>query len=136
MKLLTKKTDYAVRALLRLAQHDGRLSARRIAAAEHIPLQFLRAIVQTLAQAGYVTTREGVTGGVALARAPRAIRLADILQLFQGTLDMTECLFRKKVCRNRATCVLRHRLLDIEHTVLAKFQRITIASLLKDLNAA
>ena len=136
MKLLTKKSDYAIRALLRLAQHDGRLSARRIAEAERMPLQFLRAIVQTLAQAGYVTTREGSNGGVALARVPRAIRLADILELFQGALDMTECLFRKKVCHNRTTCVLRRRLLDIERTVLAKFQRITIAHLLKDLNAA
>jgi len=136
MKLLTKKSDYAIRALLRLARHDGHLSARRIAEAEHIPLQFLRAIVQALAQAGYVTTREGSTGGVALARAPRTMRLADIMQLFQGTLNMTECLFRKKVCHHRSTCVLRHRLVDIERTVLAKFQRITIASLLKDLNAA
>jgi Rrf2 family protein len=136
MKLLTKKSDYAIRALLRLAQHDGHLSARRIAESEHIPLQFLRAILQTLAQAGYVTTREGVAGGVALARAPRSMHLAAIMELFHGAINLTECLFRKKLCRHRASCVLRHRLMAIEASVRRKFARITIAQLLKDLNEA
>jgi DNA-binding IscR family transcriptional regulator len=64
------------------------------------------------------------------------MHLAAIMELFQGAINLTECLFRKKLCRHRASCVLRHRLMAIEASVRRKFARITIAQLLKDLNEA
>lgn len=137
MKLVTKQTDYAVRALLHLARADGRyVSARALAQAERIPLAFLRRILQTLAGAGWVTTREGVGGGVRLAMSPRRIRLSDVIQLMQGPLQLTECLFRKRLCHNRSQCVLRHRILRIEMLVTREFERVTLHTLLNDMEIA
>ena len=49
MKLFTKHTDYAIRALLELAgSKDEFLSARQIAKQQRIPYQFLRQILQGL----------------------------------------------------------------------------------------
>ena len=133
MKLLTKQTDYAIRAVLHLAQRNGaRTASREIAERERIPLQFLRRIVQTLVKDGVVTSKEGVAGGLTLARKAGRIRVLDMIRLFQGAVQLSECLFRKKVCHNRATCALRRRIARVERQVTREFERLTIAQLLKE----
>ena len=134
MKLLTKESDYAIRALLLLARRqDQTLSSKSIADAEKIPLQFLRRILQTLKKAGILSAKEGMNGGVSLARQPCSISLGMIITLFQGNIQFTECLFRKKLCHNRANCVLRHRIMAIEQKVADEFSTISIGTLLEDL---
>jgi Rrf2 family protein len=134
MKLLTKESDYAIRSLLLLAGNQGEItSSKSIAESEKIPLQFLRRILQTLTKAGIITAREGVNGGVMLAREPHSITIGSIITLFQGDIQFTECLFRKKLCHNRANCVLRHRIMAIEQTVADEFNMISIGTLLEDL---
>ena len=134
MKLLTKESDYAIRALLVLARNPEKtISSKSIAEAEKIPLQFLRRILQTLTKAGLITTREGVNGGVRLAVVPGDVPLSLIITLFQGEIQFTECLFRKQVCHNRANCVLRHRIMKIENNVANEFKAVSIGTLIKDL---
>jgi Rrf2 family protein len=134
MKLLTKETDYAVRATMNLArQGDGFVSSRDISEKEQIPLQFLRRILQTLMKGGVVESREGAAGGVRLKADPGKLRIADLIRLFQGDIQLTECMFRRRICSNRKTCVLRRRINDIEEMVTREFEGITIEDLLRDL---
>jgi Rrf2 family protein len=134
MKLLTKETDYGIRAVMNLArQGDGFVSSREISRHEGIPLQFLRRILQTLIRGGVAESREGVTGGVRLKADPGKIRIADMVRLFQGNIQLAECMFRKRMCSNRNTCVLRKRIRDIEKMVTREFESITIEDLLRDL---
>lgn len=134
MKLLTKDTDYAVRAIVYLARHtDGYRSSREISESEGIPLQFLRRILQKLTRAGLVVSREGVTGGVRLNARPGDVRVSDIIKIFQGDIELSECMFRKRLCVHRATCVLRARIQSIEAMVNREFERVTIATLLRDI---
>ena len=134
MKLLTKESDYAIRALLVLASNpEETISSKTIAEMEKIPLQFLRRILQTLTKAGMITTREGVNGGVRLAVKAEDIPLSKIITLYQGEIQFTECLFRKKVCHNRANCVLRHRIMAIENSVANELSAVSIGTLIKDI---
>jgi Rrf2 family protein len=134
MKLLTKETDYAARAVMNLAkQADGFLSSRDISAQENIPLHFLRRILQALIKAGYVESKEGVTGGVRLKAKPGDIKIADLIRLFQGDIELAECMFKKRICSNRKTCVLRKRIKRIESMVTREFEGITVQDLLQDL---
>jgi Rrf2 family protein len=134
MKLLTKETDYAIRAIMNLARnYDGFASSRDIATAEAIPLHFLRRILQRLIREKLVDSREGAAGGVRLRRMPEKIHLDDIIRLFQGDIQLAECMFRKRICSNRKTCVLRKRIHKIEQMVNDEFAGITIADLLRDL---
>jgi Rrf2 family protein len=134
MKLLTKDTDYAVRAIVYLARNDdGYRSSREISEQEGIPLQFLRRVLRRLAKAGLVTSREGVTGGVKLKAGPGEIRVSDIIRIFQGDIELSDCMFRKRLCANRATCVLRKRIKSIEMMVSREFEKVTIARLLSDM---
>ena len=132
MKLITKNSDYAVRALMMLGQHqDLFISARRIADAQAIPYSYLRKILQRLIKDGLVESREGGRGGFRLKASPHHIRLTDIIQAFQGRIQLSECMFRKKVCPNRKVCALRSHILDIEKTVTEKFSRLTVGQLIK-----
>ncbi|MGB9642388.1 MAG: RrF2 family transcriptional regulator [Candidatus Ratteibacteria bacterium] len=66
-----------------------------------VPLFYLRRILSTLARAGIVQTKEGIEGGIKLSRNPSQITLTEIIKLFQGGIQISECLFRKKLCPNR-----------------------------------
>ena len=134
MKLLTKETDYAIRAIMSLAgRGDGFVPSRDVSRQEGIPLQFLRRILQTLIKAGFVESREGANGGVKLKTAPGSIKIADIIRLCQGNIQLTECMFRRKICSNRKTCVLRKRIKKIENMVTREFEAMTLEDLLRDL---
>jgi Rrf2 family protein len=132
MKLITKETDYALRALLNLAREGGYLSSRRIADKEGIPLHFLRRILQTLIKAGLIESKEGARGGVRLKARPGDIRLTDVIEIFQGRIQFSECIFRKKICTNHATCVIRKRIERIESKVADELGNTTVANLLQD----
>lgn len=134
MKLLTKNTDYAIRALLVLGQnHEEFLSIQKIADIQRIPYEYLRKIAQQLIKYGFVESKSGGQGGVRLMMSPKKIKVSDIIQLFQGEFQLSECMFRRKFCHNRATCVLRKKIINIEAMVTKEFETITIASLLHDL---
>ena len=134
MKLLTKNTDYAVRALLVLGANEGTyVSAREIANAQHMPYQYLRRILNVLIKERLVESREGGRGGVRLVKDPADMHLTDIMRVFQGRIQISECMFRKKVCANRPKCPLRKRLQKAEDKLIKEFEGITIRTLLNDL---
>ncbi len=134
MKLITKHTDYAARALIHLARARGQfVPSREIARIEGIPLSFLRRILQELARQEMIETREGKAGGVKLSVEPGKIELTRLIRIFQGKVSLTECVFRRKLCPNRSRCVLRARLKKIETLVLDELAGITVGGLVKDI---
>ncbi len=136
MKVLTKNTDYAIRALLVLGMHEGEyVSARQISQEQDIPYQFLRRILQDLNKQGLTSSREGAQGGVRLEKNPDAIGVRDVIEIFQGKVELSECMFRKQICANRASCVLRHEIMRIEQLVSREFGQITLGKLLLDLRS-
>lgn len=134
MKLLTKDTDYAIRALIVLAgtQKDY-VSAREISETEKIPYSFARKILLKLYKSGYVDSKKGGKGGFKLKKKPSKIKAADMISLFQGNIQFSECMFRDKICHNRATCVLRKNINRIERIVKEEFEKITVKSILEGL---
>ena len=136
MKVLNKETDYAVRALISLGMKaDGWVSAKAISDEQAIPYQFLRRILQELIRSGLVESKEGAGGGVRLAKNPAHIAVAEVIEIFQGKVQLSECMFRKQLCSNRANCVLRHEIMRIEKMVNQEFSQVTIGKLIDDLKA-
>ena len=134
MKLLTKNTDYAVRALIYLARSDDEyVPSREISREDKIPLQYLRRILQELRKEGLVETREGVNGGHRLKVEPEIIKLTRLIEIFQGEIELVECMFRKQICHNRKKCVLRKKMKEIERMVVAELEDVTIGSLVEDM---
>ena len=133
MKLITRNTDYAMRALCYIAkQEKGSVSAAEMVAALKIPRPFLRKILQTLSGEGLLKSTKGQGGGFSLAFPAEKVLLTDLIRIFQNTIQLNECVFKKKMCPNRSTCVLKKEIDSIESDVLGRLRRISIASLIND----
>jgi Rrf2 family transcriptional regulator, cysteine metabolism repressor len=134
MKLITKNTDYAIRALIYLARNPGRFAASsEISDKEGIPKHYLRVILQRLIKEKLLISKEGVTGGVMMKAEPGKVFITNVIRIFQGNVEMTECMFQKKICPERARCVIRARIKTIEKKLVAEFAGISIESLKNDL---
>ena len=133
MKLITRDTDYAVRAVCYLARSKRKLlPVSALVAALRIPRPFLRKILQRLQRAGILASHRGNSGGFALARPAGKIHLMDIRAIFQGPPALLKnCLFKKRICPNRKTCVLRSRIEEIEKEIANKLSAISLADLLR-----
>lgn len=129
MKLLTKNTDYAVRALLELARSKDFVSSRHIAQKQKIPYQYLRKILQEIIKTGWIETKEGKSGGFRLIENPSKINISKIIEVFQGKIELIDCLFRKKICENRAHCPIRREIKKIEKKVIKEFDALTLFDL-------
>ena len=81
------KVDYAIRALAELAvAGDGPVKAEQIAAAQDIPINFLRDIMRELRTVRLVRSHRGPEGGFELGRPADEITLADIFRAVDGPL--------------------------------------------------
>ena len=136
MKVFRKETDYAVRTLIYLAMRGGEdyVSATTLSVELGLPMNFLRRICSTLIKAKILKSQEGKTGGVRLVKNPKTMTVLQLMELFDGKPELSDCTFRKKLCPNRKTCVLRKRILGIEETVKREFAAITIQSLIDDIH--
>jgi len=131
MKLLTRDTDYAVRAICYMASRPGRLvTVTELVNDLKIPRPFLRKILQVLNKAGIAKSVKGSGGGFRLVSRPDKLTLADLMEVFQGRLSINECAFKRKLCPNTARCVLKRKIDDIENYVEAELRSILIGSLL------
>ena len=93
MLALTKKTDYALIALAKLARRNGRLmSAREVAESSSVPLPILTNILKTLTHAGIVGSERGSRGGYYLARSSETISLDDLITVIDGPVHFVKCL--------------------------------------------
>jgi DNA-binding IscR family transcriptional regulator len=71
-----------------------------------------------------------------MKKDPDTISVTQLIEIFQGKVQMSECMFRKQICGNRAGCVLRHEIMRIEQVVQSEFEKVTIGKLMRDLQAA
>lgn len=87
---VSARTDYAVRALLMLAeaQHSnaGLKSAVWLAEQQRLPVKFLEAILTDLKRAGLLESRRGQSGGHLLARPASQIMVGDVFRAVDGPL--------------------------------------------------
>lgn len=86
---VSAKVDYALRAAVELASHEGEgkpVTAEEISEAQEIPHAFLNNILQSLRQAGIVASKRGPVGGHSLARPADEIQLAEVIRAIDGPL--------------------------------------------------
>jgi Rrf2 family protein len=132
MKLITRDTDYAVRALCYLAKHkNGILPVSELVNRLKIPRPFLRKILQVLHKQGILRAYKGRGGGFLLEVPAGKIRLLEVMSIFQGPLSLNECFFKKVLCPKRKDCCLRKKIAQIQLRAFGDLKKITIGSLLR-----
>ncbi|HUC32044.1 MAG TPA: Rrf2 family transcriptional regulator [Ilumatobacteraceae bacterium] len=108
---VSSKGDYACRALLSLALHQGQpgpTSVRDIAERTAIPQPYLEQILLALKGAGLVRSKRGVGGGYVLARPADEIRISEILAAVDGPISLGDFgePHQDGACDHEGQCVL------------------------------
>src|SRR6201994_2591648 len=91
--MLTKKTKYAIKALVLLAKNAPGTSMHiaDIAEQENIPRKYLEAILGELRNAGLLYSKKGAGGGYVLSKHPEDISLVQVLRITDGPIAMVSC---------------------------------------------
>jgi Rrf2 family protein len=136
--MLSKKSKYAIKALLALADHGPEPPVRIVdlASQQRIPKKFLEGILLALRNHGLLQSRKGQHGGYLLARDPSTIMLGQVVRLFDGPLAPVPCASQTAYlpcadCEDEATCGVRLAMKEVrdatarilDHTSLATLQR-------------
>ncbi|MHC1748144.1 MAG: Rrf2 family transcriptional regulator [Cellulosilyticaceae bacterium] len=101
---ITKETDYAIRALSFLAEHQGKpVDAKIIAKTQQIPESFAFKVLRKLIAKNIVISVRGVHGGYQLNKLPKEITLLDIVVAIEGEPTLNGCL------ENGAKCSLKQK---------------------------
>jgi Rrf2 family protein len=85
---VTAKADYAVRAVIELADssQDAPRKVDSVAKAQSIPVSFLENILTQLRSAGVVRSQRGPEGGYWLAHPAEEVDLASVIRAVEGPL--------------------------------------------------
>ncbi len=129
-------TDYAVRALMYLAENGGVVPIAEIAEAMDIPEKYLNRIGLALRNEGLIVTHRGQYGGYSLGRPPENIRLYDVVLLVEGTVVLNRCLEEEGYCGRGAMryCSV-HKCYSVMQRKWENFLRgVTIAILLEEMS--
>ena len=128
---LTKRADYAIRAMLALgrATADERLSVRRVAAEQRIPTRFLPLIMRDLVRAGLVKGAIGRAGGYRLARASGEVSLLDIVEAVEGDSRGRTCILRGGPCATSPVCDIHVVFVAAQDALLERLAGVTVADL-------
>lgn len=122
--MITRRSKYAIRALLVLMQHrdGGALSVDTLAQLEQLPRKFLELIMADLKTAGIVASTRGKRGGYTLLRSPTRITLGQVIRAVDGPIAPAPCASAsayKKCddCLDETSCALRPVMLDVREAV-------------------
>lgn len=130
---LSKKSDYAMRAIIYLSMHynEGAIQIREISANEKVPQKFLENILLVLRKAGILNSKIGLKGGYELARSPDLITLGEVIRALDGAIAPVDCVSKisYKPCSEEVTCVIRGVMLDIRNAITDVLDRMTFADM-------
>lgn len=134
MLRLSKKTDYALMAMKRLASDPRRraASAREIAEAYDIPVELMAKVLTRLVRSGLLTSHQGVHGGYELAQPPVATSVAAVLEAIDGPLTMTACTHGDHECDQFSKCNVRDPLRRVRARIAAILAACSIAEMAAD----
>ena len=124
---ITRQADYAVRAVMYLAQlgPEQRAATSQIAQEQSIPPSFLAKIVSQLSVAGLLQTSRGARGGVSLARSPERISLLEVVEAIDGPILLNECVANAGACQFGDTCPMKPVWCDAQSELVERLANTT-----------
>ncbi|HZL14463.1 MAG TPA: Rrf2 family transcriptional regulator [Verrucomicrobiae bacterium] len=132
---VSKKTDYALRALFTLVDHFGGtpIPIRELARRNDVPKRFLEQIMLALKAKGWVDSVAGIRGGYVLAKSPAKITMGEVVRHFDGILAPIHCVSVTDYqrCSQEPVCRFRRIFLDARNYVAGIMDRSTLADVAK-----
>ncbi len=133
---ISARTRYGLRILLDLATNGADGAPRPIsviAKSQMITAAFISRLAVPLKRAGLVEAYRGVTGGLRLALPPEKITLLAITEALDGPISILKCLSPKKPCNRKPQCPSHLVWKDLNATIKAAFESVTLDKVMKRL---
>jgi Rrf2 family protein len=129
--MISRSSEYAIRALTFLARQDGEryYLARDMAETLGIPAPFLGKVLQPLVSRGILDSQRGRSGGFRLARPAGEVRLLDIVETQESLEHLDRCILGQAQCTDERPCPLH----DYWRSAAADFMRVLKTTTLRTL---
>lgn len=131
-QLLSDTAEYALRAVLYIAQHDvdGPVRAKVVADSLDVPRNYLSKTLHRLAREGILTSTRGGTGGFRLAHDPAELRLVSIVAPFEEIDPARTCILGRPECSEGDPCRAHKAWREITDRKSAFLRGTTVADLI------
>ena len=137
LNMLSKKTKYAIKALVVLGKNADKppMQISKIAEEEKIPKKFLEQILLDLRNAGFLYSKKGAGGGYSLNKDPKDIYLVQIMRITDGPIAMVPCAslnFYHKCdeCHQETTCGIRDVFVEVRDATVKILSETSIADVI------
>ena len=132
MLKLNRLTDYAVVVLGQLARNRGKVeTATEIAMLTGIPLPTVSKILKILSSAFIVTSHRGAGGGYLLERRADDVRVAEIIEAFEGPIALTACVDSAvDNCSIEALCPMKGNWNTVNEAIRTTLFSLTLADMI------
>jgi Rrf2 family protein len=114
-----------------LLYNTGPVRLGLIAQRQAIPVKYLEQIIIPLKKANYVTSVRGPKGGHMLAKPPEQITVAEVVDLLEGGLKLTKCVFKPEICERSESCITRFLWKEATDAIYDRLHTITFSDLVK-----
>ncbi len=138
--MLSKRSKYAINALVYLARQAKEDAGRKvqiseISEAQHIPRKFLEAILLDLKNNGILGSKMGRGGGYYLRKPTTEVNLAEVYRIFDGAIGLLPCVtynyYEKcEECRDEETCGIREAILEVRNKTVEILKENTLQAIL------
>ena len=114
---LSLQTDYALRTLMYLASVSNRATIAEVSDFFSIPAPNVRSV-------------RGIGGGIELATATDDVTIGEIVEAFEGSLHLLECVGTDDVCVIQSYCKLRNVLARAEQVQVDYLKSVKLSDVL------
>ena len=131
--LIIKEVEYAIKILDAL-YHNGSMSAAALSKEKDIPSPFIYRILKKLEAGGILTIKRGPKGGYALNKDCSELTLYDVINAFENTFLVVECMKKDYDCaRNKdPQCCMHQEFGRIQGLLGMEFRKNSLEDLLND----
>lgn len=132
MRVISKASEYGLRALLYMAAHRNSeefVGIRQMAEELDISFHFLTKVLQNLTQKGILVSYRGPNGGVAFGVPPEKLLLTDLVKALEGDDFFDKCLLGLPGCGERHPCPMHDFWKTIKTNLKAEFDATSLADL-------
>ncbi len=135
--MISQTAEYALRAVLYLAQHQNGdpVPVETIAEDLALPRNYLSKTLHLLAKRGILSSVRGPRGGFELAVPGDALSLLEVVELFDDMERRGQCLLGRRECSDQTPCAAHHRWTELAGRVSAFFRETTVDDLIAEIDA-
>lgn len=125
--MISQTAEYALRAVVCLANSDGPQTSHVISEIAQVPQDYLSKVMQTLSRQNIVRSQRGLRGGFTLVKPATELTVLEVITSIDPLRRFHECPLG---LHGKALCPLHRRLDDAAKAIAEMFGDTTIADLL------